>query len=148
MHCSIKRKIEPFGKTRFYRGGGTVGGHRKHLMSLGGQEENFSSKENSPTPYDFKNERSLITSITTIEISKLPLFYCSVVYLIANSELKMIKFSSSFKLKEIQVVDSLFIEDPKNIIFFQRGPNFGGGTAGKFWKMGNNMDIYCYANRG
>ena len=136
MHCSIKRKFEPFGKTRFYRGGGTVGGHRKHLMSLGGQEENFSSKENSPTPYDFKNERSLITSITTIEISKLPLFYCSVVYLIANSELKMIKFSSSFKLNEIQVVDSLFIEDPKNIIFFPARPKFRGRDGRKILENG------------
>ena len=44
----------------------------------------------------------------------------------------MIKFSSSFKLNEIHVVDSLFNEDPKNIIFFQGGHNFGGGTAGNF----------------
>ena len=43
----------------------------------------------------------------------------------------MIKFSVSFKLNEIHVVDSPFNEDPKNI-FFQEGPNFGGGTAEKF----------------
>ena len=59
----------------------------------------------------------------------------------------MIEFSSSFKLNEIHIVDNPFNEDPKNIIFFQGGLNFGGWTAGKFRKMGNNRDIYCYANR-
>ena len=54
----------------------------------------------------------------------------------------MIKFSSSFKLNQIHRVDSPFNEDPKNIIFFQ------GGTAGKFREMGNNREIYCYANWG
>ena len=44
----------------------------------------------------------------------------------------MIKFSIPFKLNEIHLVDSPFNEDPKNIIFFQEGPNFGGGTARKF----------------
>ena len=44
----------------------------------------------------------------------------------------MIKFSASFKLNEIHQVDSPFNEDSKNINFFQGGPNFGGGTAGKF----------------
>ena len=43
----------------------------------------------------------------------------------------MIKFSSSFKLNEIHGFDSPFNEDSKNK-FFQGGPNFGGGTAGKF----------------
>ena len=60
----------------------------------------------------------------------------------------MIKFSSSFKLNEIHRVDSPFNEDPKNVNFFQGGPNFGGGTAGKFREIGNNRDIYCYANWG
>ena len=60
----------------------------------------------------------------------------------------MIKFSSSFKLNEIHTVDSPFNEDPKNLIFFQGGPNFWGGMAGKFREMGNNGDIYCYANLG
>ena len=46
--------------------------------------------------------------------------YCSVVCLIAKSEQKMIKFSSSFKLNEIHVVDSSFNEDPKNIDLFSR----------------------------
>ena len=32
----------------------------------------------------------------------------------------MIKFSVSFKLNEIHIVDSPFHEDPKNIIFFSR----------------------------
>ena len=65
-----------------------------------------------------------------------------------QSKLKMINFSSSFKLIDFHVVDSPFNEDLKNIIFFQGGPNFGGRTAGKFREMGNNRDIYCYANRG
>ena len=43
--------------------------------------------------------------------------YCSVLCLIAKSKLKMIKFSSSFKLNEIHTVDSPFNEDPKNTIF-------------------------------
>ena len=59
----------------------------------------------------------------------------------------MIKLSGSVKLNEIHMVDSPFNEDPKNI-FFQGGPNFEGGTAGKFREMGNNRNIYCYANRG
>ena len=59
----------------------------------------------------------------------------------------MIKFPSSFKLNEIHLVDSSFNEDPKNIKFFKGVPNFGRGTTGKFWKMCNNRDIYCYANR-
>ena len=44
----------------------------------------------------------------------------------------MIKFSSSFKLNEIHGFDSPFNEDSKNKFFSQGGPNFGGGTAGKF----------------
>ena len=60
----------------------------------------------------------------------------------------MIKFSGSFKLNEIHRVDSPFNEDPKNIIFFQGGPNFGEGRPENVGKMGNNRDIYCYANWG
>ena len=60
----------------------------------------------------------------------------------------MIRFSSSFKLNEIHTVDSPFNEDPKNINFFQGGANFGGVTAGQFREIGNNRDIYCYANWG
>ena len=41
----------------------------------------------------------------------------------------MIESSSSLKLSEIHMVDGSFNEDPKNIIFFQGGPNFRGGTA-------------------
>ena len=44
------------------------------------------------------------------------------------------------------MVDSPFNEDSKNI-FFQGGPNFGEGQLEKLRKMGNNRDIYCYANR-
>ena len=60
----------------------------------------------------------------------------------------MIEFSSSSQENEIHLVDSLFNEISKSIIFFDGGPNFGGGTAGKFREMGNNRDIYRYANRG
>ena len=49
----------------------------------------------------------------------------------------MIKFSSSFKLNEIHRVDSPFDEDPKNIIFFQGGPNLGGRTAEKWAIQGH-----------
>ena len=53
------------------------------------------------------------------------------------------KFSGSFKLNEIHRVDSPFNEDPKNIISFQGGPNFGEGRPVNLGKMGNNRDIYC-----
>ena len=46
------------------------------------------------------------------------------------------EFSSSLKLNEIHMVDSPFNEDPKNINFFQGGPNFGGGTVEKFRENG------------
>ena len=59
----------------------------------------------------------------------------------------MIEFSSSFKLNEIHIVDSHFNEDPKNF-FFQEGPNFWEGTVENLRRMGNNRDIYCYANWG
>ena len=59
----------------------------------------------------------------------------------------MSKFSSSFKLNDIHAADSPFNEDLKNIHFFQRGPNFGGEMVENLGKMGNNRDIYCYANR-
>ena len=74
--------------------------------------------------------------------------YCSVLCLTAKSIVKMIKFLSSFKLKEIHRVDSPFNEDPKNIFFCQGGPNFGGGMARKVREMGNNRGIYCFANWG
>ena len=48
----------------------------------------------------------------------------------------MIKFSGSFKLNEIHVVDSPFNEDPKNIIVFQGGPNFGEGRSNNLGKIG------------
>ena len=61
MPCIVvlKEKIVPFGKA-------LMGEHSwrvipKNLMSLEGQKENVSSKENSPPPppRDFINERSL-----------------------------------------------------------------------------------------
>ena len=45
----LKEKIVPFGK-KLFMGGAQLGGHSKNVMSLGGQEENVSSKENSPSP--------------------------------------------------------------------------------------------------
>ena len=75
--------------------------------------------------------------------------YCSILCLTAVSILKKIKFSTSFKLKEIHRVDSLFNEDPKNIIFFFRKALISGeGRPENFGKMGNKRDIYCYANWG
>ena len=48
--------------------------------------------------------------------------------LVAKNKLKkMIKFSSSFKLNEIHIVDSPFNEDLKNINFFHGGPNLEEG---------------------
>ena len=52
--------------------------------------------------------------------------------LITKSELKSDQIFKFFKSNEIHMVISTFNEDPKNIIFFQVGPNFGGGTAGNF----------------
>ena len=43
----------------------------------------------------------------------------------------MIKFSSSFKLNEIHGLIALSTRILETN-FFQGGPNFGGGTAGKF----------------
>ena len=61
----------------------------------------------------------------------------------------MIKFSSSSKLNEIHRVDSPFNEDPKNIIFFSREALISEeGRLENLGKMGNNRDIYCYANWG
>ena len=61
----------------------------------------------------------------------------------------MIKFSSSFKLNEIHKVDSPFNKDPKNINFFSREALISGeGWPENLGKMGNNRDIYCYANWG
>ena len=57
----------------------------------------------------------------------------------------MVKFSSSFKL--IHSVDSPFNEDPKNVILFSREALISGeGRPENLNKMGNNRDIYCYAN--
>ena len=61
---------------------------------------------------------------------------------------KMIKVSSSFKLNEIHRVDSPFNEDPKNIIFSRDALISGEGRRENLGKIGNNRDIYCYANWG
>ena len=52
---------------------------------------------------------------------------CSVVCLVAKNELKHDRIFKFFEIKRIHEVDSPFNEDPKNVIFFQRGPNFGEG---------------------
>ena len=59
----------------------------------------------------------------------------------------MVEFSSSLKLNEIHVVDSPFNEDPKNI-FSREALISGEGRPENLGKIGNNRDIYCYANRG
>ena len=59
MHCSIKRKNCAIRQNTFYVEG-TVGGYlKKNYCLWGGQEENVSSKENSPPRRDFINDRSL-----------------------------------------------------------------------------------------
>ena len=53
MPCIVvlKEKIVPFGKTLLMGGGGAhLGVIQKNVISLGGQEENVSSEENSPGP--------------------------------------------------------------------------------------------------
>ena len=60
----------------------------------------------------------------------------------------MVEFSSSLKLNEIHTVDSPFNEDPKNIILFREALISRKGRSENLGKMGNNRDIYCYANRG
>ena len=59
----------------------------------------------------------------------------------------MIEFSGSFKLNEIHMVDSPFNEDHKIINFSREAPISGEGRSENLGKMGNNRDIYCYANR-
>ena len=58
----------------------------------------------------------------------------------------MIKFSSCFKLNQIHRVDSPFNEDPKNIIFSREALISGEVRPENLGKMGNNREIYCYAN--
>ena len=60
----------------------------------------------------------------------------------------MIKFSSSFKLNEIHTDNSPFNEDSKNAIFSRETLLLGEGRPEKLGKMGNNRDVYCYANQG
>ena len=57
----------------------------------------------------------------------------------------MIKFSSSCKLNEIHMVDSPFIDD---LIFSREALISGEGRPENLGKMGNNRDIYSYANLG
>ena len=67
--------------------------------------------------------------------------YCSVVCLICKKwAKKTIEFSSPSQENEIHKVNSPFNEDCKNVIFSR------DGQLENFVKMGNNRDIYCYAN--
>ena len=55
---------------------------------------------------------------------------------------KINEFLSSLKLNEIHIVYSPSNEDPKNIIHFQRGPNFGEGrpeNLGKWAMTGTSI---------
>ena len=51
----------------------------------------------------------------------------------------MTKISNAFNENEIDIVDSPFNEDSKNIFFFgQGGPNLGVGMVGKFREIVKN----------
>ena len=58
----------------------------------------------------------------------------------------MIKFSATFKLNKLHIVDSPFNEDPNNIIFSREALISGEGRLENLGKMGNNKHIFCYAN--
>ena len=60
----------------------------------------------------------------------------------------MIDFSSSLKLNKIHMVDSPFNENDQNIIFPREALISGEEWPENLGKMGNNRDIYCYANQG
>ena len=60
----------------------------------------------------------------------------------------MTEFSSSLKSNEIHMVDSPFNEDPKNIISSREPLISVEARSENLGKMGNNRDIYCYANWG
>ena len=57
----------------------------------------------------------------------------------------MIKFISSFKSNEIHIVDSPFNED---LNFSREALISGKGRPENLGRMGNNRNIYSYANRG
>ena len=63
---------------------------------------------------------------------------------------KWTKNDRIFKFFEIKIysVDSPFNEDPKNIFFSKEVLILGEGRPDNLGKMGNNRDIYCYANQG
>ena len=68
--------------------------------------------------------------------------YCSVVCLVA----KIDRIFNFFEIK--RNLDSPFNEDPKYIIFFNEALISGEEQPENLEKMGNNGDIYCYANWG
>ena len=72
--------------------------------------------------------------------------YCSILCFTAKTIVKNDQISSPFKLNEIHSDDSPFDEDPKNIYFSRKALISGEGRPENLGKMGNNRDIYCYAN--
>ena len=68
MPCIVvlKEKLCHLAKHFFTGGRAQLGVIQKNLISLGGQEENVSSKENSPAPRDFIDEGSFNTSFEGI----------------------------------------------------------------------------------
>ena len=44
------------------------------------------------------------------------------------------------------MVDSTLNKDPKNVIFFQEGPNLAEELSENLGKIGNNGNIYFYTN--
>ena len=59
----------------------------------------------------------------------------------------MVKISNTSYENEIHRVDSLSIEDSKNIIFLAREALISGeGRPENLGKMAKNREIYCYAN--
>ena len=65
----------------------------------------------------------------------------------AKSKLKNDQIFKFFQIKRNSHIDSPFNEDPKNINFSQALISKEGRPE-NLGKMGNNRDIYCYANRG
>ena len=60
----------------------------------------------------------------------------------------VLDLNNYFKLNEIHMIESPFNEFPKNIILSKEALISGEGWLENLGKMGNFMDIYCFANRG
>ena len=73
--------------------------------------------------------------------------YCSVVCLTVKGELKIIKLSNSFKLNKIDIVDSPFNENPKNIIFSRENIISREGWPENLKIMANNGHLLLCKSR-